>query len=389
MIHNPTSRPHPPHVLNLIGYWASPWYGPDAGPGWPDPRDVIGPWDAADRQAIIHYLQGGIVFEAYKGFSLCRICQVMLGSCELTDGRWAWPEKLEHYVEAHDVQLPPEFVAFARASAWSIPTAVKRVFALPRRPPVILRPDAWLDWAATAAPARPAADATPIEEAQALCARLSHRTWHARLEERGGRWRIICGSGADDGLLYVERGSAEQLQRRLLAWRAPDPDALLDSGQANAIACEFDGPWGSLRVRAATTDWWLVWAVPAGSPEPTEREVRGETKHVRVGWLAFRQEVQAQRERIGLREETEGVPTGFTTIRWDGSQSFLCPRLDELQWRLLADRTRARTRPRPAAPPPQPVPLARPLFVAIAEPGPDLRTRLRDLWRHVRAFVRR
>jgi hypothetical protein len=383
---NSTSHPHPLHVLNLIGYWVTSWPGSDAGPGWPDPRDVIGPWDPTDRQGIISYLQAGVAFRYYRGSSSCRICQVMLGSGELTDGTWAWPEKLEHYVDAHDVQLPLEFVEFARAAAWRIPKTVEREFASPevwplmdsRPSSVFLKPDAWLDWAAAAAPARPASDAMPIEEAQALCVRLSHRNWYASLEERWGRWRIICRSGADERLIYVERSGAEHLQRRLLAWRNPDPDALLDPERANAIAGEFDGSWGAMRVLAGTDEWWLLWVVPAGDPWPTEGEVRKAAEVARVGWTMFNP---------------------------GGSRSFVSPRLDELQWRRLVDDARAQTRPRPAtprpaaAPPPaapqppasgpQSVPLAWLLYPAIGEAVPYLKARLRDLWECLRAVVRR
>jgi hypothetical protein len=50
--------------------------------------------------------------EAAAGTSLCRICGQANGSVELTDGvRFAWPEGLAHYVEAHNVRLPAEVTA--------------------------------------------------------------------------------------------------------------------------------------------------------------------------------------------------------------------------------------------------------------------------------------
>ena len=36
-----------------------------------------------------------------------------MGASEFTDGTWAWPEGLAHFVENYDVQLPDEFVRHA------------------------------------------------------------------------------------------------------------------------------------------------------------------------------------------------------------------------------------------------------------------------------------
>jgi hypothetical protein len=94
--------------LRLIGYWL----GPEA-PGWPDVRMFVDPsLDSALRDRVVTYLLGGSVFVAAAGTSLCRICGQANGSVELTDGvRFAWPEGLAHYVEAHNVRLPAEVTA--------------------------------------------------------------------------------------------------------------------------------------------------------------------------------------------------------------------------------------------------------------------------------------
>ena len=34
-----------------------------------------------------------------------------MGSWDLTDGTWVWPQGLSHYVEVHGVVLPEEFVS--------------------------------------------------------------------------------------------------------------------------------------------------------------------------------------------------------------------------------------------------------------------------------------
>jgi hypothetical protein len=41
----------------------------------------------------------------------------------LTDGEWAWPEGLAHYIEAHAVYLPDEVVTTMVARGWQIQTS--------------------------------------------------------------------------------------------------------------------------------------------------------------------------------------------------------------------------------------------------------------------------
>jgi hypothetical protein len=41
-----------------------------------------------------------------------------MGSRDLTDGAWVWPEALAHYVDRHAVTLPEQFVTHAISSGW-------------------------------------------------------------------------------------------------------------------------------------------------------------------------------------------------------------------------------------------------------------------------------
>lgn len=54
---------------------------------------------------------------SYKGVSKCRICGCRNGSTEYSYGKYVWPSGLRHYVEAHDVQLPSDFVDFITEEA--------------------------------------------------------------------------------------------------------------------------------------------------------------------------------------------------------------------------------------------------------------------------------
>jgi hypothetical protein len=49
-----------------------------------------------------------------------------MGSRDLTDGVWVWPEGLAHYVEEHDVMLPDAFLHTMRANEWKMPPNIQR-----------------------------------------------------------------------------------------------------------------------------------------------------------------------------------------------------------------------------------------------------------------------
>jgi hypothetical protein len=97
--------------LVLIGYWASPEQ-----PGWPDPARLVDEsWDSDERESVACYLRWGLLYRGWCGPSRCRLCGERNGSVDLTDGVYVWPEGLFHYVAAHSVRLPREFVDHARA----------------------------------------------------------------------------------------------------------------------------------------------------------------------------------------------------------------------------------------------------------------------------------
>jgi len=96
--------------LIRIGYWSSS----DA-PELPDPSTFVDPaWDPTERETVADYVRRGFVARAYLGKSSCRMCASAVGSLELSDGVYVWPEGLSHYVEAHDVRLPGPFVDHVR-----------------------------------------------------------------------------------------------------------------------------------------------------------------------------------------------------------------------------------------------------------------------------------
>lgn len=54
----------------------------------------------------VSLLRAGRTHVPYKGWADCRICGKRLGSRDLRDGAFLWPEKAEHYVLGHAVWTP-------------------------------------------------------------------------------------------------------------------------------------------------------------------------------------------------------------------------------------------------------------------------------------------
>jgi hypothetical protein len=116
-MHEPPSH----KTLLEIGFWADTHSG---GRG-PDPRLLVDPtWARADRGKLVDYLDSGLTWEAYLGFSYCRFnCGIRreeMGAATLTDGSWAWPQGLAHYVAEHKIALPDQFLEHARAQRFQI-----------------------------------------------------------------------------------------------------------------------------------------------------------------------------------------------------------------------------------------------------------------------------
>jgi hypothetical protein len=104
--------------MKLLGYWAG-----EEEQGYPNPCDLVRPgWAGADLELLIRYLTTAPMFRGYWGHSSCRfrcgIDDTEMGSRELTDGEWVWPEGLAHYVERHAVVLPEIFIEHCRSRGW-------------------------------------------------------------------------------------------------------------------------------------------------------------------------------------------------------------------------------------------------------------------------------
>jgi hypothetical protein len=114
-----------PGSLKAVGFWRENEYWCFSTPsGLPDPRRLTRRrWRPHERPAILNYLRTGWVGGVYAGFSYCRfrLCFTpppRMGSFDLTDGEWVWPEGLAHYVARHAVWLPDEFVETTKSRSW-------------------------------------------------------------------------------------------------------------------------------------------------------------------------------------------------------------------------------------------------------------------------------
>jgi hypothetical protein len=92
--------------LRRLGYWGSGEAG-----SLPDPRFLAdSQWDDIEREDVEDFLSRGFVYRAFMGVAKCRICGEQVGNLELSDGTFCWPEGLVHYVRAHKISLPREFI---------------------------------------------------------------------------------------------------------------------------------------------------------------------------------------------------------------------------------------------------------------------------------------
>ncbi len=99
--------------LEVLGWW----FRPLAPTTLPRPQLLVSGQDSAEVAMVARYLRAGSTIVAYPEPSFCRFdCgEVDMGSRDLTDGTFVWPDGLVHYVERHGVRLPGHFVAHALA----------------------------------------------------------------------------------------------------------------------------------------------------------------------------------------------------------------------------------------------------------------------------------
>ena len=117
--------------LKRVGFWQS-----EREPDLPHPRDYVDPaWDAQERDRVIDYLDRSY-WPPYLmfGYALCRMgCPPDppdIGTQDLTDGTWIFPEGLAHYIRHHALKPPSDFLEHIRACNYIVPVLAE----LPDKP---------------------------------------------------------------------------------------------------------------------------------------------------------------------------------------------------------------------------------------------------------------
>lgn len=66
----------------------------------------------ADKAKVLNYLRTDRMIAAETGVERCLLCKSFYAGSGslLSDGEWAWPDTLSHYVEVHDVKLEESFL---------------------------------------------------------------------------------------------------------------------------------------------------------------------------------------------------------------------------------------------------------------------------------------
>jgi len=133
----------------MVGYWDAPWCASLRLPR-PDGLIRVG-WRLSERDKIAEYLRRGVPIHSFCGFARCRLCDEVLGTKDLTDGEWVWPERLEHYITHHDITLPRTFIATMQRNGWSAPARAEVTAASScNRPPLLPYKyeafDYWRQW---------------------------------------------------------------------------------------------------------------------------------------------------------------------------------------------------------------------------------------------------
>ncbi|MBI5515044.1 MAG: ribosomal protein L7/L12 [Deltaproteobacteria bacterium] len=112
-------RGAPPGTLRRVGFFRERASGDPRGPSL---REAMRPEASPHRDQLVAYLRGAPVFIACMG----RVVDVLdsargrVGTGSIcTDGVWAWPDDLPHYIERYNVALPEAFFEHARARQWT------------------------------------------------------------------------------------------------------------------------------------------------------------------------------------------------------------------------------------------------------------------------------
>jgi len=107
-----------------IGFFSELRHGRKDGPRL---GDSLEPSAEANEPLVVRYLRSGHVLMASPGVvrDVLDADRAIVASLSiLTDGTYAWPSDLAHYVERYHVRLPQAFLAHAAETGWQVPSPI-------------------------------------------------------------------------------------------------------------------------------------------------------------------------------------------------------------------------------------------------------------------------
>jgi len=115
-------RAHPARLIELLRWFMERHHHDRK---WLHPKRLVDPtWHASEHASIVQYLRNGVLFGGECGYSYCRFPDgppdEEMGSGELSDGVWFWPEGLAVYVERYHIRLLDEFADHIIANAFQV-----------------------------------------------------------------------------------------------------------------------------------------------------------------------------------------------------------------------------------------------------------------------------
>jgi hypothetical protein len=108
-------------LLRKAGFFRELSHGMVDGPSL---RESLRESPIENEHKVIDYLSHGVLFVATFGLASDVLDDkgALIGPPHiLTDGIWAWPKDLIHYVKKYHIYLPEEFVSHMKANHWKVP----------------------------------------------------------------------------------------------------------------------------------------------------------------------------------------------------------------------------------------------------------------------------
>ena len=109
-------------LIKRVGYW---WT--EEGSDLPHPKNFVDlSWDEDEKRRVLDYISHCYQPPyAFAGYSWCRMgCEGVpsdIGTQDLTDGTYVFPEGLVHYIKSHNLKPEQDFISHIKANNFTVP----------------------------------------------------------------------------------------------------------------------------------------------------------------------------------------------------------------------------------------------------------------------------